>query len=183
MRNEIAILLADGFEEIEALAPADIWRRLGLTVKLAGVTGKTVTSTRGIPVTADLMINDLKAENLLFVYLPGGLPGATNLRDDSRVIELIRSVHADGGFVGAICAAPIVLAKAGLSAGRKVTGYPTTEDGVEGLVYTGELTEDSGDRILTGKGPGAAIPLAFRIAEALGIPAETLAKLKQGMFL
>ncbi len=183
MKNEIAILLADGFEEIEALAPADIWRRLGLTVKLAGVTGKIVTSTRGIPVTADLMISELNADDLQLVYLPGGLPGATNLRDDSRVIELIQKVHADGGFVGAICAAPIVLAKAGLSKDRKVTGYPTTEDGVDGLVYTGELTEDSGDRILTGKGPGAAIPLAFRIAAALGIAPDALNKLKQGMFL
>ena len=99
MKNEIAILLADGFEEIEALAPADIWRRLGLTVKLAGVTGKIVTSTRGIPVTADLMISELNADDLQLVYLPGGLPGATNLRDDSRVIELIQKVHADGGFV------------------------------------------------------------------------------------
>lgn len=183
MKNEIAILLADGFEEIEALAPADIWRRLGLNVKLVGITGKTVTSTRGIPVTTDLMINELNAENLQMVYLPGGLPGATNLRDDERVIKLIQTVHADNGFVGAICAAPIVLAKAGLSNGRKVTGYPTTEEGVSGLVYTGELTEDSGDRILTGKGPGAAIPLAFRIAAALGISDETLNKLKQGMFL
>ena len=183
MKQEIAILLADGFEEIEALAPADIWRRLGLNVTLAGVTGKTVTSTRGIPVVADTMITDLNAENLLLVYLPGGLPGATNLRDSSDVIELIRNVHGDQGFVGAICAAPIVLARAGLSAGRKITGYPTTEDGVEGLTYTGELTEDSGDRILTGKGPGAAIPLTFRLAEALGIPGETLNQLKQGMFL
>lgn len=183
MKNEIAILLADGFEEIEALAPADIWRRLGLNVKLAGVTGKTVSSTRGIPVTTDLMISDLHSGDLQLVYLPGGLPGATNLRDNAQVIDLIQTVHADGGFVGAICAAPIVLAKAGLSDGRKVTGYPTTEDGVDGLVYTGELTEDSGDRILTGKGPGAAIPLAFRIAAALGISEDALNKLKQGMFL
>ena len=183
MKHEIAILLADGFEEMEALAPADIWRRLGLNVKIAGVTGKTVTSSRGIPVVADVMISDLNPETLQLVYLPGGLPGSTNLRDDSRVIELIRTVHGDNGFLGAICAAPIVLAKAGLSAGRRITGYPTTENGVDGLVYTGELTEDSGDRILTGKGPGAAIPLAFRIAAALGIPEETLTNLKQGMFL
>ena len=183
MRNEIAILLADGFEEIEALAPADIWRRLGLTVKLAGVTGKVVTSTRGIPVTADLLISDLDQENLQLVYLPGGLPRATNLRDDDRVIELVQKVHDNGGFIGAICAAPVVLAKAGLSSGRRITGYPTTENGVDGLTYTGELTDDSGDRILTGKGPGAAIPLAFRIAAALGIPAANLNQLKQGMFL
>ena len=183
MKQEIAILLADGFEEIEALAPADIWRRLGLQVKLAGVTGKTVTSTRGIPVTADLMISDLDPETLQLVYLPGGLPGATNLRDDKRVIDLIRTVHSSGGFVGAICAAPIVLAQAGLSAGRKITGYPTTENGVDGLSYTGELTEDSGDRILTGKGPGAAIPLALRIAGSLGIESDALNQLKQGMFL
>ena len=183
MRNEIAILLADGFEEIEALAPADIWRRLGLTVKLAGVTGKVVTSTRGIPVTADLLISDLDQENLQLVYLPGGLPGATNLRDDDRVIELVQKVHDNGGFIGAICAAPVVLAKAGLSSGRRITGYPTTENGIDGLTYTGELTDDSGDRILTGKGPGAAIPLAFRIAAALGIPSANLNQLKQGMFL
>ena len=84
MKNEIAILLADGFEEIEALAPADIWRRLGLNVKLVGITGKTVTSTRGIPVTTDLMINELNAENLQMVYLPGGLPGARNLSRKKR---------------------------------------------------------------------------------------------------
>ena len=183
MKQEIAILLADGFEEMEALAPADIWRRLGLNVKLVGVTGKVVTSSRKISVCPDITIDDLKAENLKLVYLPGGLPGATNLRDNPGVIDLIRRVHSDGGYVCAICAAPIVLAKAGLSRGRRITGYPSTEDGVEGLSYTGTLTEDSGDRILTGKGPGAAVPLAFRIAESIGISSDTLRNLKQGMFL
>ena len=179
MKNEIAILLADGFEEIEALAPADIWRRLGLTVKLAGVTGKIVTSTRGIPVTADLMISELNADDLQLVYLPGGLPGATNLRDDSRVIELIQKVHADGGFVGAICAAPIVLAKHGLLEGNTFTMYPGFDDYLNGLRPTGNPAE-SCDRVVTGKGPGAVFAFAEKLSSALG---TDLKNLYNGMFV
>lgn len=180
--KKVAVVLADGFEEIEALAPSDILKRLGYEVVLAGIKPGVVHGSHGFPVQAPAFLGDLPAEGLDALVLPGGLPGATNLRDCDLVIRRLREMHAAGKTVAAICAAPIVLHKAGLTGGRRITGYPGSEQMAPGLTYTGERTEtDRG--VVTGKGPGAAFEFAFALAAALGSTAEEIRNVKQQMLV
>lgn len=180
--KKIAVLLADGFEEIEALAPSDILKRLGYDVVLAGIKPGAVTGAHGIPVQPACELGELDADSLDAVFLPGGMPGSTNLRDSDRVIALIRSLHSAGKIVSAICAAPIALHKAGVTAGRRITGYPGSEQMAPGLVYTGERTETDGV-VVTGKGPGAAFDFAFALAAALGSSPDEIKTMKLQMFV
>ena len=127
MTKKIAVILADGFEEIEAVVPSDVLKRLGCEVIHAGAVSKTVTGAHGFRIEAACTLNELDPDFLDAVFLPGGLPGATNLRDNPDVIELLRKLHAEGKILSAICAAPIVLHKAGVTSGRRITGYPGSE--------------------------------------------------------
>lgn len=182
MNKRIAVILADGFEEIEAVVPSDVLKRLGCEVIHAGAVSKTVTGSHGFRIETACTLKELDTDFIDAVFLPGGLPGATNLRDNPDVIELLRKLHAENRIVSAICAAPIVLHKAGLTAGRRITGYPGSEKMAPGLEYTGERTEN--DRgVVTGKGPGASFDFAFALAEALGAEKEKIQQLKLQMFV
>ena len=94
MDQKVAVILAEGFEEIEAITPIDVLRRVGFEVMVAGLSGRTVTGSHDIPITADCLFADLNPAELAAVVLPGGMPGATNLRDDERVIELVKAMAA-----------------------------------------------------------------------------------------
>jgi 4-methyl-5(b-hydroxyethyl)-thiazole monophosphate biosynthesis len=180
MKNAaIAVLLAEGFEEIEAVTPIDVLRRLEFSVVVAGVGGCDITGAHGLRLATDVALEDLRAEELAALVLPGGMPGAVNLRDNPKVIELVRAVHAAGKPVCAICAAPIVLAAAGLTPGKTVTGYPMAllKEALADANYTGNLVETDGT-VITGKGPGAAFAFAFAIAAALGKAAAAEQMLK-----
>ncbi len=180
--KKIAVLLANGFEEIEALAPSDILTRLGYEVVLAGIVPGAITGSHGFPVQPKCGISELNADSLDAVFLPGGLPGSTSLRDSDEVIALVRKMYSAGKIVSAICAAPIALHKAGVTEGRRVTGYPGSEQMAPGLVYTGNRAETDGN-VVTGKGPGAAFDFAFALAAALGSTADEIKNLKQQMFV
>ena len=91
----VYVFLADGFEEIEAITPIDVLRRGGIDVKTVGVTGKTVFGSHNIPVVCDEVVEDVKAEDINCVFLPGGLPGTTNLENNSRVNEFIDKAYKD----------------------------------------------------------------------------------------
>ena len=155
MSKTIAILLADGFEEIEALAPAEVWRRLGFDVILTATgSSEMVSGAHGIMVKADARLADISTDTLDAVILPGGMPGSKNLRDNERVLNLIRTMVAADKVAAAICAAPIVLEKAGVLTGVRYTMDPGFEAEMSSCP-TGNLTEVCGN-IITGKGPGAA---------------------------
>ena len=126
--QSVYVLLADGFEELEAIAPIDILRRMELNVVLVGVTSKQVRGSHGIEITADRTLNQLKSETPAAVILPGGMPGTKNLDATRPVGEMVRRTAADGGVVAAICAAPMVLGRLGLLEGKKATCYPGFEE-------------------------------------------------------
>lgn len=172
MNKKIAILFAEGFEEIEAVTPVDILRRLEFDVVMAG-DSRTVSGSHGMELKMDCLISDLSVSELDAVVLPGGLPGATNLREDKTVIELIRSLFDAGKVVAALCAAPIVLAKAGVLNRKTCTGYPMPmlREALTDANYTSGRVETDG-KIVTGKGPGAAAEFAFAVASALGVESQ-----------
>ena len=115
--KNVVIVLADGFEEVEAIAPADVLKRLGCNVILAGLKNMTVTGAHGISVNADAVLDGVDCINADAFVLPGGLPGATNLRDDARIMEILKKRDAAGKICAAICASPAaVLASAEIPA-------------------------------------------------------------------
>lgn len=118
----VYILLAEGFEEVEALTPVDLLRRAGIETKLVGVTGETVCGARGISVVTDLGMDEIDLSSADMLVLPGGMPGTTNLYADNRVTDAVRTMADADKYVAAICAAPsIILGGMGLLEGRKAT--------------------------------------------------------------
>jgi len=166
--KKIAILLENGFEEIEAIIPIDVLRRLDFDIVLAGKNIK-ITGAHNINIDADCLIDELNADNLDAIILPGGLPGSTNLRDNPKVISLVSEMHKAGKLVSAICAAPIALQKADIMKNKKCTGYPMPmlKDALKDADYTAERVETDGN-IITAKGPGASFEFAVAIASYLG---------------
>ena len=180
MNRQFAIILAEGFEEIEALAPADILRRLGFNVCIAGQT-KKITGSHGITVSADAEICDLKPEQIGCLVLPGGMPGSVNLKNNHAVIKLAKNMASQNKIICAICAAPIVLAEAGLLNGIRVTAHPSVKNQLGMAEYTGQMTETHSN-IITGKGPGAVFEFTHAIASSLGKKNEA-EKLLKDMFI
>lgn len=156
--------LANGFEDIEALAPVDILRRGGVDVKTVSITGtEWVESAHGVTVKADLTFEqagDFSDADMLL--LPGGMPGASNLNEHEGVRQALKRQYESGRRVGAICAAPMVLGSIGLLEGKKATCYPGFEKYLTGATYTAQLFQEDGN-IITGEGPAASLPYAYRI--------------------
>lgn len=173
--------LANGFEEVEALAPVDILRRGGVEVTTVSITGDRVaTGAHGIPVVADATFEDIAdfsdADALL---LPGGLPGATNLNDHEGVRAALLAQDRSGKCVAAICAAPMVLGSIGILQGKTATCYPGFDKYLTGATYTGEMVTVDGN-IVTGKGPGASFAFGYAILSRF-VDGETVKELQQGM--
>ncbi len=179
----IYVFLANGFEEIEAVAPIDILRRAELPVKTVSTTGTlTVPGAHGIPVVADMLFEEVNEREAEMLILPGGMsPGAADLDAHEGVDKLVRSFADADKPVSAICAAPFILGKRNLLRGRKATCYPGFESYLEGADYTAALVEVDGN-FITGKGPGAAIDFAFAIVEKY-CGCEKVKELKQGMMI
>ena len=175
----IYVLLADGFEEIEALCPVDVLRRAGLAVKTVGITGKTVTGSHGIAVSADILPSEA-TEPIELLFLPGGMPGSSNLDASPEVDALLTRALTEGAQIAAICAAPFVLGVRGLLKGRRATCYPGFEDRLIGAAYTGAAVETDGV-FTTGIGMGAALDFSLRLVEILK-DKETAEKIRAGVF-
>ena len=120
----IYMFLAEGFEEVEALAPLDLIRRAGLEIKTVGVGAKTVVGSHGIPVVADMTDTDYSDDAPDMVILPGGMPGTKNLDANETAHKAIADAIKNGAYVCAICAAPMILGKLGLLVGKKATCFP-----------------------------------------------------------
>ncbi len=157
----IYVLLADGFEEIEALTPVDMLRRAGCEVRTVGIGKKTITGAHGIPVCADLVSDEATADGVRMVILPGGMPGTKHLAASAFVEETLARVSRGGGYLAAICAAPTVLAKYGYLKGKRATCFPGFEKELSGAVYT-DLPVVTDGKIVTAKDMTEA--LSFSVA-------------------
>lgn len=173
----IAVLFADGFEEIEATTIVDVLRRADFDVIMTGVQGTEQVGAHGIAMKMDRRLDELDRDVLQAVVLPGGTPGAYTLRDHPAVQDLLKDAALRGLTVAAICAAPIALERAGLILGKKVTSYPSFADQVPSATHTGAAVVVDG-RIITGSGPGTALAFALQLVRELGKPdaADTLRK-------
>ena len=172
--------LANGFEEIEGLAPVDILRRGGVEVKTVSITGsKEVTTSHGITLLADMVFEDADFSDADMLLLPVGMPGSTNLNEHEGVKNAIVAQNKAGKRIGAICAAPMVLGGLGLLEGKKATCSPGFQKYLVGADYTGELFQEDGN-IITGEGPAATLPYAYQILSYFA-PADVVDHLKVGM--
>ncbi len=172
--TKVAVILANGFEEIEALTPVDVFRRAGFDCDMIGLTDVQVTGSHAIPVRADLIFSgDLSAYDL--VVLPGGMPGSQHLREHEGLLEALRQVHKAGKWVAAICAAPTVLFRAGLLENRNFTCFP----GIESQITVGNHLSDlvvEDDKIVTSRGAGTSLAFAYYLVDVLGGDATALSK-------
>lgn len=161
----VALLLADGFEEIEALTPVDILRRAGIEVKTYSVNGDLcVCGSHNIMVDADDIIENVDYESVEAVILPGGMPGSDNLENSSDVQDLLSFASENGKLICAICAAPKVLGKFGYLQGKKATCFPGFEEKLIGAEATGERVVTDGN-VITSKGMGTAMDFSLAILE------------------
>ena len=176
--KKVAVLLADGFETIEALTVVDILRRAEISCDTFALEGLEVCSSHKIIVKADKNINDNEIKDYDCIVLPGGMPGAKNLKENSRVIELIKDFNNKGKLICGICAGPIALGEAGITEGKDMTCYPGFEKELGNCNYKEELVV-SFENIITGRGPAAAIPFAFEILNKF--KPEKLEQVKAGM--
>lgn len=166
----VYVFLANGFEEIEALAPVDFLLRAGVEVKTVGVSGKFCRGAHGINVEADILPEDVELnENLQGIILPGGMPGAENLNNSEDVQRAIDYCAENQKIIGAICAAPFILGRKGLLKGKNATCFPGFEDELLGanLVEAGVVIAET---IVTAKGAGVA--WEFGAAFCSGITGE-----------
>ncbi len=163
--KKMYVFLAEGFEEIEALAPVDVMRRAGLAVTLVSITDNLVVNgAHGIPVVADALFAELSFADAALLFLPGGLPGATNLDAHEGLRSLLVDKAGEDVVISAICAAPLVLGGLGLLEGKRATCYPGFEDTMQGACYTADKVTCDGNTF-TACGPAAAWDLGFAFVE------------------
>lgn len=174
------IILADGFEEIEAITPIDTLRRAGMEVIVAGVGSKTVVGAHQISIQTDIQLNDYR-ESVDIVVLPGGLPGASNLAADSKVNEVIQRQLKENGWIAAICASPaLVLEPAGILRGKTATCYPGFEKQFGASVSFSKERVVVDGRVITSRGPGTALEFSLVIVENL-VGSQKASELRLGM--
>lgn len=179
MKN-VYVFLADGFEEIEALATVDVLRRAGVKVTTVSINPtEMVTGAHGVPVVADVLFDAADLADADMLVLPGGMPGAANLDAHRGVCTALKAQAESGKYLAAICAAPMVLGHLGLLNGKNATCYPGFEGELDGSTYTAAPVEKDGN-IITGKGPAVVLPFAYALAETL-VGEEVVAQVKSGM--
>lgn len=171
--RKILMLIHNGFEEIEALTTVDLCRRAGLEVCVCSMTGnEMLQGAHAIRVKADALFENVTPQSYDMVILPGGLPNATSLRDDQRVMDVLRDFHKKRKWLGAICAAPIALERAGLLQGRMATSYPGCLAEEQACQYT-EASVVVDEKIVTSRGVGTAIEFALQIIALLVSPEKS----------
>ncbi len=162
------VFLATGFEEIETVTIVDVLRRANIDVTVAGLTPNIIEGAHAMKIAPDKSIDDVKVDDFDVIVVPGGNPGYKNLRNDPRVIGMIKKAFNSDKLVAAICAAPAVLSDAGVLEGKSCTIYPGMENELEkggGKPKQDMIVVDG--NIITSRGPATALPFALKLAERL----------------
>ncbi|MDE6413546.1 MAG: DJ-1/PfpI family protein [Eubacterium sp.] len=162
----VYVFLADGFEIIEAMAPIDMLRRANVGVTTVGVDKKVITSSCGIPVTADIVSNEFEFKDVEAIVLPGGGQGTMNLENSSLVQSVIDEAVQCQALVCAICAAPSILGHKGLLEGKNAICFPGFEEALEGANISKDYVVTDGD-FITAKGAGVCIEFGLEIVREL----------------
>lgn len=163
----VYVFLAEGFEEVEALAPVDLLRRCGVDVKTVGINSSIIRGSHAIPVITDLDINEIEPdESIDMIVLPGGMPGTLNLESNEKVLSFIDYCVKNNIYISAICAAPSILGHKGLLDGKKATCFPGFEKELSGAIVTDKLVVNDG-KITTAKGAGAAVKFGLMLVSLL----------------
>lgn len=169
---KVYAFLAEGLEEVECLAVVDVLRRSGVEAALVSVTGKReVTGSHGIELKADALFEDVNSDEADVLFLPGGMPGTSNLRAHRGLEAAIGRANKQGRRIAAICAAPSMLGSMGLLKGRTATCYPGFEDQLTGVSYTSQGVVTDGN-ITTGRGLGYALDMGLELIRLLQGPQQ-----------
>jgi 4-methyl-5(b-hydroxyethyl)-thiazole monophosphate biosynthesis len=177
----VLIPLAQSCEELEAVTIIDLMRRAGIDVITAGLDAEPVTASRGVRLIPDTTLDDALQNDYDMVVLPGGLPGADYLNQDERIQSLLKKMANSEKFTAAICAAPKVLASAGLLEGKRATAYPGTLEklGLDSTTLAAEPVVKDG-KVITSRGPGTAMDFALALIENL-VGAEKRNEVEAGL--
>ena len=167
-QKKVLVVLADGFEEIEAVTSVDFLRRCGLKVIMVGVGGNIIYGSRDIPIQCDVSDKELNVDDIDFdaIILPGGMPGTRNLYNSPFVKSVIESAYEKEKYIAAICAAPSILGRMGLLKGREAISFPSFTDQLTGAIISDKKVVVS-DKIITAAGPGVALAFSIELARKL----------------
>lgn len=169
---KVFAFLADGLEEVECLAAVDVLRRAGVEVTLVSITGKReVTGSHNITFMADALFEEVNPDTADVLFLPGGMPGTTRLKEHEGVRAAIRKANQQGRRIAAICAAPSILGSMGILTGRTATCYPGFEEELKGVSYTSQGLVTDGN-ITTARGLGYALSLGIELIRLLQGPQQ-----------
>lgn len=175
------ILLAEGFEEIEAITIIDVLRRGDVKCDICSIRDRKVIGSHKIKIKADILLSEIEIDSYEAVILPGGMPGAKNLKEDSRVIDILKRFQNKNKMIGAICAAPIVLKEAGIIKDKTITCYPDFKEEFNESNYTEDIVTNDGN-IFTSPGPATAIYFALEILRQL-TDEQIYQSVKKGMLV
>lgn len=177
--KKVLVPLAAGFEEIEAVTIIDILRRAGAEVCVAALDKRNVQGSHGLKVIADTVLEEVLRENWDMIVLPGGVPGAPALMEDERIIQMLKHQADTHKISAAICAAPAVLEKAGLTKNKQVTSHPAWADRMTTAIHTGQRVQLA-ELLVTGQAAGSAMEFAFQLVETL-FGVEKVAEVNAGV--
>ncbi|CEI73485.1 MULTISPECIES: DJ-1 family glyoxalase III [Romboutsia] len=164
--KKVLVMLADGFEEIEAISVVDVLRRANVVCDMCSIKKEYVRGNHDIVLKSDCSIDDINVNEYDAIVLPGGLPGATNLKDE-RVKDFVQKLHKSGKIVAAICAAPETLEEFEVLKNRKCTSYPGFIKDKSSVSYVEEIVVRD-ENIITSRGPATAIEFSLELLKALG---------------
>ena len=164
--SSVLLPLANGSEDLEAITVLNILRRAGIEAVSASLDGQSIRGSRGTVIVPDTSLDEALQRDFDMLVLPGGQPGTNNLKADARIIKLSQKMAAEGRYVCAICAAPSILATAGLLDGKRATSFPGALDAFPHVSRQAQAVVEDG-RFITSRGPGTAMDFALILVERL----------------